>query len=946
MIIVCPECQKKLRINAAMYAGKNLSLTCRHCRQTFPCLIHLTTKILVAHGEPEVCQTVLDVCRQDAGEILTCRDADMFRQILGHQSFSVLLLDVALPGAFPFQLVDEIRRSGKPIKIILLPSVYNRTAYKRRPLSLYGADGYLELHHLPDRLIPLLYELVPDLALKSRPYYAMSVEGKERPLPAHADAQQQAEELSRLLVADIALYHQEQIDLGIENLDLAERLAPQLAEGRRMLGCRIPQVELDRQDYLLLALQCFADAREKELHTGDENFSMDDKAQLIQQQFSSSDCEVRIAASRQLAGLSQSNIELFVLGLGDVDWRVRKSSVEIFQQIDHPEYFISDLIKLLYHPENAGLRNAAIEILTGLGALAVDQLRREIAAPDVEVRKFVIDILGEIGDLSCAPGLILFLADPDINVRYAAVETLGKLRFAAAVDPLLTLMSDPDPGLRYTILQALSQIGGKIPTDRLFVYLDDRLLRKGLYDCFAAVGGSEVIPPLVAGLSDPMSQVREAALCALNTLAVREKSTIKNTLLAADAEQIAAGLERIISGAKPNLKEAALALYGIVGSARDLSLLLNCIAEEDLRPQTLRTFAELGEAPFARLVRTFEAQDPLQTLYLIFVGGELGFPSVLPLTMNATRSNDIQLKRTAARALGELGGEAQLDVLLLLLDDEISDIRDTAVTAIVNIAKSEQSIVLHRVYPLLATADAEKRMRIVRILGLIGGETAEEPLLKAFKDSSVNVRCEAIRALNGHFSEIAVSRLTLALTDESAEVRRLAVSALGQCSQEQVFPALALAAGDPDPWVRAAVMRVLPKFSGEVVRDLLLQGNADSDGLVVIAALESAVALLPAESRELQENALNHADPEVVRVAMDQLSRLLGSNWMIPFCTALLNHSHRDIRLHAVRLLGQAGLDEQCDLLEERLALEPEEVVRQAIRSRLSCRLHTARQDH
>ncbi len=270
MIIACTQCHKKMRINAAKYAGKNLSLTCRNCRHIFSCVVPKTTKILVAHGEPEVCRTVLDICRQDVGEILTCSDAAMARLLLDRQSFSVLLLDVALPGAFPFQLIEEIHRSGDPIKIILLSSVYNRTAYKRTPSSLYGANDYLELHHLSDRLIPLLHELLPELALKSRPFSAIKDGGEERPLPVSAGTKQQAEELARLLIADIALYHQEQIDLGIEYRDLEVRLTAELEEGRRMLACRIPQVELDREDYLLSALMQFATVREKELRAKGE----------------------------------------------------------------------------------------------------------------------------------------------------------------------------------------------------------------------------------------------------------------------------------------------------------------------------------------------------------------------------------------------------------------------------------------------------------------------------------------------------------------------------------------------------------------------------------------------------------------------------------------------------------------------------------------------------
>ena len=181
---------------------------------------------------------------------------------------------------------------------------------------------------------------------------------------------------------------------------------------------------------------------------------MNEKSQLIQRQLESPDCEMRIAATKQLSRLPEPSMELFTVCLGDSDWRVRKVAVEIFCHLDSPEKFIPDLIKLLHHSENAGLRNAAIEILIWLGSHAVTALQHEILKPDVEVRKFVIDILGEIGGFRCAPALISSLEDADINVRYAAVETLGKLRFEAAVEPLFELMSDPDPGLKFTILQA------------------------------------------------------------------------------------------------------------------------------------------------------------------------------------------------------------------------------------------------------------------------------------------------------------------------------------------------------------------------------------------------------------------------------------------------------------------------------------------------------------
>lgn len=668
---------------------------------------------------------------------------------------------------------------------------------------------------------------------------------------------------------------------------------------------------------------------------------MDEVMRLIQQQLESSDSEVRIVAARQLSNLSEISIQLFSVGLGDDDWRVRKAAVETFFLLSHPENLIPELIEFLSNQDNVGLRNSAIEILIGLGSLAVAELQRELDCPDIDVRKFVIDILGEIGDARCADMLIGALADVDVNVRYAAVETLGKLKVESAITPLLELMQNPDPGLRFTILQALSCIGGAISIAQLLPFLDDRLLRKALFDCFGNIGGKDVVPHLVNGLTDPMRHVREAALGALFVLRLNEHEGISRALETADHEQIAIFLEQHLAAEDLQFNDAALAFYGAVARKRDLSTLLNCAAEERLRHQTLAAFAVLGEESYSNFIHSIDSPETTQLLYLIFVGGELGFRQALSLAIDGVRSDDPQLRYASARALGKLGGHEQVALLLQLLDDEITDIQDVATAAIAALGKRHRSAVLEQIAPMLVCSDADKRMRAVRILSLIDGAEIEALLLRAFKDSSSRVRCETIKAFEGRSGDLVISGLTLSLTDESAEVRRLAVSALGQCPQKKVFSALALAADDSDLWVRSAVMRSLELFSGADVKELLLRGAADTVGLVVIAALESAATVMPDECQQLLENALSHQDEKVVKSAMILLGRIKNRNWIKPFSSALLEHSHWDVRVHAAEIIGDSCFDEAFSLLENRLKIENDSLVRQAIEFAVSRQLVT-----
>ena len=67
--------------------------------------------------------------------------------------------------AAPFEIGSCERLRGKPslsdTGIILIASVFQHTRYKRAPTSLYGADDYVEKHHIRDRLLEKITRLLP-----------------------------------------------------------------------------------------------------------------------------------------------------------------------------------------------------------------------------------------------------------------------------------------------------------------------------------------------------------------------------------------------------------------------------------------------------------------------------------------------------------------------------------------------------------------------------------------------------------------------------------------------------------------------------------------------------------------------------------------------------------------------------------------------------------------
>jgi len=198
---------------------------------------------------------------------------DAWRQI-GTWGPQAVVLDVGLPGMPVFEICDRVRRDpthGK-LGIVLLASVYQHTRYKRSPTSLYGADDYIEKHHLRDSLTGKIARLIPE---KSSPPAAGAglypspvreeamTERKNIPGPEEAareektlvreeqfgsreatresadDLKEPLKRFARIIMADIALYNQELVEEGVRKGNLQQLLEKEIAEGRRLFETRL-----------------------------------------------------------------------------------------------------------------------------------------------------------------------------------------------------------------------------------------------------------------------------------------------------------------------------------------------------------------------------------------------------------------------------------------------------------------------------------------------------------------------------------------------------------------------------------------------------------------------------------------------------------------------------------------------------------------------------------
>jgi DNA-binding NarL/FixJ family response regulator len=240
----CPHCTHRAQVPATVSVDKGVVILCGACGEaydgthllheipqgvglSFPATLaeSHSVRVVVGHELPAALRSIAaslrraemaPVCVDEGSRVLQAFDPLM------PEKPSALVLDVGIPGVLSFEVITEVRaRMGDDFPIVLLASVYSPTRYKRRPNRLYGADSYLELHHVPDRLVETLRALweknpLPDRWQQSPEERAESIPLKD-PEPA-ADLES-CQRLVRRLLSDVALYFGDELSQGLEDGD-------------------------------------------------------------------------------------------------------------------------------------------------------------------------------------------------------------------------------------------------------------------------------------------------------------------------------------------------------------------------------------------------------------------------------------------------------------------------------------------------------------------------------------------------------------------------------------------------------------------------------------------------------------------------------------------------------------------------------------------------------
>jgi HEAT repeat protein len=657
------------------------------------------------------------------------------------------------------------------------------------------------------------------------------------------------------------------------------------------------------------------------------------KIEILAEQLRSADEETRRLAVVGLSGYPVGEIKDYLFAaLGDASWRVRKEAVDALLAAAVSEEIIEEFV-LLLESDNAGLRNSAVEALERLGVQAMPILCRHVTDDDHDVRKFVIDILGSIGDAEAMPLLLNALDDPEPNVCAAAAENLGKIGNVQAVPHLLQALRKSDIWLRYTVLEALSKIGKPVPMTVITPLLGENLLKKAAFDCLGAIGDAEAAPLLIEGIKERVKNIREAAVVAL--MKVRErlpapeaKQLVDVKLVVFNCSPSVEGLLSSLDTADRGLKEALLKLLGIIGDERAIGRLLQCFRDDRLRKYCLLAFKAMGEKAATALIRLFPGADDEERSFIAYICGELCCPGCAQLLRAGMRDASPLLRKVSVKAAGKAGLSGLVKEIAPILDDTEPEVRKAAVEALSRLAVEDGEAVLVIAGRLASAELPEKRCNAAILFASLGDM---DKLSLLIKDDDAIVRKTAVNSLAALKKVSSVGQLVMALVDEEVDVRIAAAGALGEIGSADVLEPLLLAMKDEDSWVICAALKSLGKLRHGGARQAIVELLATSaDGLVTISALKTLAEIGGEGIPELLKKALAHPDEEVVKAAIDILSHQ-GDAWLDEYREMLLTHPHWDVRRSFIKVMVADRGAEAIPYLQSALGTEMDDLVREQI---------------
>jgi len=293
VVVICPKCKTRLRVDEAKIAGGGSRFKCPKCSTTLlvkkPAPVSEkpidNVKVIVAHSNPAIANEITTLLSENGFQTISAADGiEAMVKSLKDRPF-LAVVEVGLPKIYGFEVCKRLkgRPETKGMKFILISSPFDKNKYRREPESLYEADDHIEEHRIAELLIhsvnamkggeppkkeeketerieqPTQETVVKQPEVKPEP----PAPAAKKSAPAADEKIERAKRLARTIVSDIYLYNTAKAEESIRNNTFSSVFASEMREGLKLYENRISQEVRDKGDFFREVLALFIENKKK-----------------------------------------------------------------------------------------------------------------------------------------------------------------------------------------------------------------------------------------------------------------------------------------------------------------------------------------------------------------------------------------------------------------------------------------------------------------------------------------------------------------------------------------------------------------------------------------------------------------------------------------------------------------------------------------------------------
>ncbi|MFN3396597.1 MAG: HEAT repeat domain-containing protein, partial [Thermodesulfovibrionales bacterium] len=322
-----------------------------------------------------------------------------------------------------------------------------------------------------------------------------------------------------------------------------------------------------------------------------------------------------------------------------------------------------------------------------LGQVSIPFLYGLLKDKDDDVRKFAVDILGDIRDGVSLEKILSLLKDVNPNVRASAAKTAGSLCYEEAVPYLLEALKDEE-WVAFSAIEALGEIGGK----RAICALKDTLsmkeepLRIAAIDAIGKIGTEDAVETLKSCFKMAKGIEREMVIKSLLRLGVLPEEDVSKFILKL-FEESNDWDDMLLYIRGLAMTRYHKAIPSIIDKAGSLDPSMP--GAEEIILEVKGRLIEFGCSDLIIDVINDPRFRFRGKVIAIDVVGELKCQRAVPTLIKLLESNLRDVRRASIRAIGNIDGLGAINTLIEATDDYDGHVRKAAIIALGKIGARE-----------------------------------------------------------------------------------------------------------------------------------------------------------------------------------------------------------------------------------------------------------------